>query len=72
MSIIKTGHAVHDAACVNAELARQNAMSTATTTALVKAADIAFYRAVIASCKLNGLPFTNFSHAIWDLGTGGQ
>jgi hypothetical protein len=72
MSVIKSGNNSHDAACVSAELARQNAMATATTTAQIAAVDIAFYRAVIASCKLNGLPYSNFQHALWCLGTGGQ
>jgi hypothetical protein len=72
MSVIKSGHAAHDLACASAELARQNSMSAATTTAQVQAVDIAFYRAVIASCKLNGLPFSNFTHALWCLGTGGS
>jgi hypothetical protein len=80
MPIIKSGHPVHDATCVGSENTRQNAVAaaiaagggSATVAAAVKAADVAFYRSVIASCKANGLPFNNFSHALWDLGTGGQ
>jgi hypothetical protein len=30
------------------------------------------YRRVIASCKANGLPFSNFTYALIDLGTGGS
>jgi hypothetical protein len=47
-------------------------MATATTTAQVAAIDVAFYRAIIASCKINNLPYSNFTHALWCLGTGGQ
>jgi hypothetical protein len=71
MPVIRSDNKIHEAACLSAELARQNAMATATTTAQVAAADIAFYRSVISSCKTNGLPFNNFTHALWCLGTGG-
>jgi hypothetical protein len=72
MSIIKSGHTVHDAACADSEMQRQAAMATASTAAQVAAVDIAHYRRIIASCKLNGLPFNNFTHALWTLGTGGS
>jgi hypothetical protein len=70
--IVRSDHKAHESACANAEMLRQSAMSTATTAAQVKAVDVSFYRAVIASCKLNGLPFNNFTQALMDLGTGGQ
>jgi hypothetical protein len=71
MPVIKTGLAVHDAACSDSEMQRQAPMATASTAAQVAAVDIAHYRRIIASCKLNGLPFNSFTHALWCLGTGG-
>jgi hypothetical protein len=40
--------------------------------AIVKAADIAFYRSIISSCQSNNLPFGNFTYALQLLGTGGS
>jgi hypothetical protein len=50
---------------------RQAAMATAFTTAAVKSADIAHYRRIIASAKLNGVPYGVFVEALEFLGTGG-
>ena len=73
MSSIKTGHAVHDAACAIAESNRQAATAAAgSNAALVIAADVAFYRAVLASAKAQNLPYGNFTQALFWLGTGGQ
>jgi hypothetical protein len=73
MSSIRSDNKIHEAACINSEmLMRQSAMDTATTAAQVKAADVSHYRRIISSCKLNGLPFNEFTRALMDLGTGGQ
>lgn len=71
MSIITSENKAHAAACIESEMQRQAAMATASTAAQVKAVDIAHYRRVIASCKLNGLPYSNVSEALEFLGTGG-
>lgn len=77
--IITSTHKPHQDACDAAELARQNAVaaaytaggSSATLQAAVRTGEIAYYRAVIASAKANGLPFNNFTVALLALGTGG-
>jgi hypothetical protein len=57
MSLIKSGNVAHDAACLAAEVTRQNAVAAATSDVAgaltVKNADVAFHRAVISSAKLN-------------------
>jgi hypothetical protein len=69
--IIRTGNAAHDAACLTAENTRQGAMVNATQDQ-VRAAEIVFYRAVIASAKANGVPpNASVIQALRDLGTGG-
>jgi hypothetical protein len=71
MAIIQSENKAHAATCVDSEMQRQAAMATATTVAQVQAVDIAHYRRIIASCKSNGLPFSNFTQALINLGTGG-
>jgi hypothetical protein len=72
MSAIRSDNKAHESACSIAESNRQAAMAAAgSSAAAVRAADVAFYRAVIASCKTNSLPFSNFTYALIDLGTGG-
>ncbi|MCK1627403.1 hypothetical protein IVA98_30680 [Bradyrhizobium sp. 160] len=44
---------------------------SAVIAAAIRTAEIAHYRRIIASCKANGLPFSNFTVALVDLGTGG-
>jgi hypothetical protein len=71
--IIQHDNKAHQAACVAAEAARQTAVAAANgSAAIVKAAEIIFYRSVVASCQSNNLPFGNFTQALRDLGTGGQ
>jgi hypothetical protein len=57
MSLVKSGNVAHDTACSTAEGIRQGATAAATADAagalVVKNADIAFHRSVIASAKLN-------------------
>jgi len=72
MSVILHDNKIHQAACAIAESNRQAAVFAANgSPAAVKAADIAFYRAVIVSAKANNLPFINFSQALFFLGTDG-
>jgi hypothetical protein len=68
MPSIRSDNRVHESACASAEMQRQASMATATTAAQVSAVDIAFYRAIIASCKLNGLPYNEFNFALKTLG----
>jgi hypothetical protein len=51
--IVKSGVTAHDAACLAAEIARQNAVAGSPTQATVTAAEITYHRAVIASCRTN-------------------
>ena len=53
--MIRSENKAHEAACIFSEMQRQAAMATAFTTAAVKSADIAHYRRIIASAKLNGV-----------------
>jgi hypothetical protein len=80
--MIRSEHKAHETTCVAAEMAKQATVgsaklaydsggSHATYAAAIKTAEIAFYRAVIASCVANGLPSSNFVPALLALGTGG-
>jgi hypothetical protein len=71
MTSINSTNRVHQAACDNSEMLRQAAMATAITAAQVRAVDIAHYRRIVASCVANGLPFSNFTECLIELGTGG-
>jgi hypothetical protein len=72
LSVIRSDHKIHEAACAIAESNRQATIAASgSTTSGCIAADVAFYRAVISSCKANGLPFSNFTQALINLGTGG-
>jgi hypothetical protein len=53
MSCSQTGNKTHDTAVANAEGVRQVAVANATTQAAVTAAEVSFYRSVLASCKSN-------------------
>jgi len=74
---VKTGNIAHDSACYLAESARQGAVAGATQNAAgqvtVNNAEIAYARAVIASCKanLNGAGAETFQSLLRALGTGG-
>jgi hypothetical protein len=73
MPVIQHENKIHERACSIAESNRQAAVAAAGSSgAAVIAADVAFYRAVIVSCKANNLPFNEFSFALKTLGTGGQ
>jgi hypothetical protein len=79
VSIIQSENRVHAATCQASELTRQNAVSaaiaagggSAVVAATIKTAEIAHYRAIVASCLANNLPFGNFTQALINLGTGG-
>ncbi len=63
----------HQAACYAALNTWQAATASNPSAATVKAADIAYFRAVIASCKANGnIESGVFRQALIELGTGGQ
>jgi hypothetical protein len=53
MSTIKTGVVAHDNAVNAAEGVRQTAVAAAASQAAVRTAELAFYRAVRASCLSN-------------------
>jgi hypothetical protein len=79
MSIINSENRVHAATCQASELTRQNAVSaaiaagggSATVQKNISAAEISHYRTIVASCLANNLPFSNFTQALINLGTGG-
>jgi hypothetical protein len=75
--LVKSGVAAHDAACAVAESTRQSAVagvaSSAAGQVLVKNAEIAYARAIVASCKANnnGIGAEPFQSLLRALGTGG-
>ncbi|MFO1099747.1 MAG: hypothetical protein U1E81_16140 [Xanthobacteraceae bacterium] len=69
MSISQTGNRLHDAAVTAAEAARQVAVSAAgNSQSSVQSAEIAFYRAALASAKANGLSTAIYATALRELG----
>jgi hypothetical protein len=71
MSVSKSGNKNHDDAVNAAEGARQVAVAAAATQAAVASAEVAFYRAALASAKANGVGIEPFVAALRSLGTGG-
>jgi hypothetical protein len=74
MAISQTGVRTHDLAVAAAEAVRQTAVAAAgNNQASVTAAEIVFYRAVLASCKTNnnGAGAEAAVTALKQLGTGG-
>lgn len=77
--MITSTHKPHQDACDAAELARQNGIAAAIAAgggsaaiqAAIKSAEVTYYRGIIASAKANNLPFSNFTVALFALGTGG-
>ena len=65
-----SGNRIHDSNVYVAEQALQAGYKVGTAAA-VKAADIAYHRAVIASAKANGIGFACNVQALIELGTGG-
>ena len=74
MSVIKTGVKAHDDALANAERTRQAAAVAGALQATLTAADIAYARAALASCKANNnnSGVEQFSTMLRELGTGGS
>ncbi|OAF17856.1 hypothetical protein [Bradyrhizobium neotropicale] len=66
-----SGNRTHDNNVYSAEVTQQAAYKAASSQAAVKAADIAFHRAVKASAKANGIGFDCNTQALVELGTGG-
>jgi hypothetical protein len=68
--IVRSGVAAHDAACLAAEVTRQSAVAGSPTQATVDAAEIAYHRSIIQSCKLNngGNGLEASMRALQDLG----
>ena len=62
----------HESACYVALNTWQQAVTPGVSQATVKAADIAYYRAVIASCKARGIEYGTFRQALVELGQGGS
>jgi hypothetical protein len=72
MTSIYSTNKTHQTACDNSEMLRQAAIAAAGgSAAAIKVAEIAHDRRIIASCVANSLPFSNFTYALIELGTGG-
>jgi len=71
MAVVYTENATHRAAILAAEVTRQVAQVGATA-AQLKAADIAFHRACLASAISNSCGTAQFSTALQELGVGGH
>jgi hypothetical protein len=72
MSITKGENRVHNDACNLSEGTRQSAVAAATgNQATIRTAEIAHYRACVASALANGVQSGAFVRALQDLGTGG-
>lgn len=72
MATHQTGNKNHDDAIAKVESARQIAVAAAAPAqSTVKTADIAFYRAGLASAIANSVNPSAFGQALRDLGTGG-
>lgn len=79
MAVISSENRAHTVTCTDSEMNRQAAVAAAISAGggsvviatAIRTAEIAHYRRIIASCKANGLPFSNFGDALRDLGTGG-
>jgi len=72
MSLVKTYKPAHDDEVARSESVRQSAMVAGVSQATAKAADIAHYRACVASALLNGTNPAVFRFALWELGTNGS
>jgi hypothetical protein len=70
MSVVKTGVKAHDDALLAAEGARQVSVTPTSTAAQVRAADIAYARACLASCLTNnnGSGAAQFQHMLKENG----
>ena len=72
MSITKGENRVHNDACNLSEGVRQSTVAAAiANAATIRTAEIAHYRACLASALANGVQSGAFVRALQDLGTGG-
>jgi hypothetical protein len=71
MSVHRSGNKNFDDAVNFAEGVRQAACAPGMTQAACNTAEIAFYRAALASAKANGIGIEPFVSALRSLGTGG-
>jgi hypothetical protein len=72
MPSIRSDNKTHEQTCSVLESTRQAAIAAAgSSAAAIRTAEIAYYRSIIASCVTNNLPFSNFTQALINLGTGG-
>jgi len=53
LSVIRTGVPAHDAALLAAEATKQQTITPSSTAAQIKTAEATYYRACIASCRVN-------------------
>lgn len=72
MSKVSSGNKTNDDAITNSEATRQIAVAAATTQSAARTADIAHYRACVASALANNCGATQFINALRELGTGGS
>jgi hypothetical protein len=79
MTSINSENKIHQATCDASESTRQSAVAaavaagggSAAVAAGIKVAEIGHYRRIVQSCVSNSLPFSNFTQALINLGTGG-
>lgn len=71
MSKTESGNTAHDQACNTAESVRQAAGVAGVSQATMRTAEIAFYRACLASANARGVSPAPFQDALLTLGTGG-
>jgi hypothetical protein len=68
MSITKSGNKTHDDSCNLSEMTRQSAVTAATGNQIsIRAAEVTFYRACLASAVANGVQAGAFVRALMDL-----
>jgi hypothetical protein len=69
--IVQHPNKTHEAACISAEGTRQQEIAAAAgNQSAVRAAELKFYRALVASAVSTGQPSAQFYPALRDLGAG--
>jgi hypothetical protein len=66
--IVRSGVAAHDAACLLAEAVRQAAVAGSSSQAVIDAAELVYFRTVLASAKANGCGIEPALTGLRDLG----
>ena len=69
---MKTGNLNYDTPVTAAQGLRQTAVGVGATAATAKAADIAYYRSLLALAKTNNCSVAGIIHTLMELGQGGQ